>query len=250
MAYARERFADEDSVEFVRRVITRPSDGATEDHDTLAEAAFVEAEADGAFALSWEAHGLRYGIPASVDTTIADGHVAIANASRGAIPALRERYETLPWWKSPHGPRSSPSGWPRAAANRAARCWRALPAPVQSSCRDRAFPASTTAATRKSPASASSRSSARPSPSLMWDGSSSREGSVPPQAGWNRWRAGSSSNGSSLRSETHRSRHMQPPVRMRVSAKASDVIACSVAKARTSTGVLACEPVPGPRPLA
>lgn len=95
MAYARERFADEDSVEFVRRVITRPSDGATEDHDTLAEAAFVEAEADGAFALSWEAHGLRYGIPASVDTTIADGHVAIANASRGAIPALRERYENL-----------------------------------------------------------------------------------------------------------------------------------------------------------
>lgn len=95
MAYARDRFLEESSVEFVRRVITRPSDGATEDHDTLAEAAFVEAEADGAFALSWEAHGLRYGIPASVDATIADGRVAIANASRGAIPALRARYENL-----------------------------------------------------------------------------------------------------------------------------------------------------------
>ncbi|PSJ62220.1 phosphonate metabolism protein/1,5-bisphosphokinase (PRPP-forming) PhnN [Mesorhizobium soli] len=95
MAYARERFVSEDSVEFVRRVITRPSDGATEDHDTLAEAAFIEAEARGAFALSWEAHGLRYGIPACVDATIADGRVAIANASRGAIPALRARYENV-----------------------------------------------------------------------------------------------------------------------------------------------------------
>lgn len=131
MAYARERFADEDSVEFVRRVITRPSDGATEDHDTLAEAAFVEAEADGAFALSWEAHGLRYGIPASVDTTIADGHVAIANASRGAIPALRERYENLAVVEITARPEFLPSGWPRAAANRAAKCWRASPVPVR-----------------------------------------------------------------------------------------------------------------------
>jgi ribose 1,5-bisphosphokinase len=95
MAYAREQFVGEDSVEFVRRVITRPSDGATEDHDTLTEAAFIEAEARGAFALSWEAHGLRYGIPASVDATITEGRVAIANASRGAIPALRARYENV-----------------------------------------------------------------------------------------------------------------------------------------------------------
>lgn len=95
IAYARDHFAGDDTVEFVRRVITRPSDGATEDHDTLEDAAFVEAATEGAFALSWEAHGLKYGIPASVDEAIANGHIAVANGSRNAIPALRERYENV-----------------------------------------------------------------------------------------------------------------------------------------------------------
>ena len=95
IGYAKQRFAGETRLEFVRRVITRPSDTASEDHDTLADAAFVEAEADGAFAISWEAHGLRYGIPADVDWSIANGHVAVANVSRAVIPALRERYANL-----------------------------------------------------------------------------------------------------------------------------------------------------------
>jgi ribose 1,5-bisphosphokinase len=95
IGYARARFADETRLEFVRRVITRPSDVASEDHDTLADAAFVEAEADGAFAISWEAHGLRYGIPADVDWSVANGRVAVANVSRAIIPSLRERYANL-----------------------------------------------------------------------------------------------------------------------------------------------------------
>lgn len=95
IAYVRERLGQGEPVEFARRVITRTSDGATEDHDTLADAAFVEAEAAGAFALSWEAHGLRYGIPAAVDDAISNGHVVIANTSRGIIPVLRERYANV-----------------------------------------------------------------------------------------------------------------------------------------------------------
>jgi ribose 1,5-bisphosphokinase len=95
MAFARDHFAGEASVEFVRRVITRPSDAAAEDHDTLADAAFDEAEAHGAFALSWQAHGLKYGLPASVDDAIAEGRVAVANLSRGALPALRDRYANV-----------------------------------------------------------------------------------------------------------------------------------------------------------
>jgi ribose 1,5-bisphosphokinase len=93
--YAREKLRDEGGVEFVRRVITRPSDAASEDHDTLADAAFDEAEKHGAFALSWPAHGLKYGLPADVDKTIGNGRVAIANLSRGALPALRERYANV-----------------------------------------------------------------------------------------------------------------------------------------------------------
>lgn len=93
--YARARFSEEARLDFVRRVITRPCDAASEDHDTLADAAFAEAEADGAFAISWEAHGLRYGIPADVDWSVSNGRVVIANVSRAVIPELRDRYANL-----------------------------------------------------------------------------------------------------------------------------------------------------------
>jgi ribose 1,5-bisphosphokinase len=95
IAYARESFGDEAGVEFVRRVITRPSDAASEDHDTLADAAFDEAEKAGAFAVSWTAHGLRYGLPINVDAVIANGHVAVANLSRGAISLVKGRYANV-----------------------------------------------------------------------------------------------------------------------------------------------------------
>lgn len=95
IGYAKALFAEETQLEFVRRVITRPCDVTSEDHDTLADAAFAEAEADGAFAISWEAHGLRYGLPADVDWSVSNGHVAVANVSRAIIPTLRERYANL-----------------------------------------------------------------------------------------------------------------------------------------------------------
>ena len=92
---ARERFAGDDAVAFVRRTITRPCDSGSEEHDTLDKAAFARAEAAGAFALSWQAHGLSYGIPASVDHAIRDGRIVVANVSRGKIAALRQRYENV-----------------------------------------------------------------------------------------------------------------------------------------------------------
>jgi ribose 1,5-bisphosphokinase len=95
IAHAKAALADEPQVDFVRRVITRLSDGETEDHDTLADAEFLEALAEGAFALAWEAHGLHYGLPASIDRAIENGHVSVANVSRGALPALRQRYANV-----------------------------------------------------------------------------------------------------------------------------------------------------------
>ena len=95
IAHAKAALADEPQVEFVRRVITRVSDGETEDHDTLTDGEFLEALAEGAFALAWEAHGLRYGLPSMIDVAIENGHVAVANVSRGALPALRQRYANV-----------------------------------------------------------------------------------------------------------------------------------------------------------
>lgn len=93
--YAKDRFGGDTDVEFVRRTITRDSGGTAEDHDTLARRDFDRAAAHGAFALSWSAHGLKYGLPAHVDETIREGRVAVANVSRGVIPVLRERYANL-----------------------------------------------------------------------------------------------------------------------------------------------------------
>lgn len=80
---------------FARRVVTRPASPDAEDHDTLDTASFAKAEATGAFALTWRSHGLAYGIPASVDGTIQDGGVVIANVSRGVVGAIRQRYRNM-----------------------------------------------------------------------------------------------------------------------------------------------------------
>jgi ribose 1,5-bisphosphokinase len=82
---------DEASVAFPRRVITRPSSSA-EDHDTMSAAAFDQAAANGAFALRWMAHGLKYGIPAAIDDDIRAGRTVVCNLSRTVIGSARKRY--------------------------------------------------------------------------------------------------------------------------------------------------------------
>lgn len=90
--HARRNFRGDGRIIFARRVITRPTDAASEDHETLDEAAFAEAEKAGVFCIAWSAHGLRYGLPKSVERHVAGGGVAVANVSRAVIPALRERF--------------------------------------------------------------------------------------------------------------------------------------------------------------
>jgi len=90
--YAREKLVGNDNVLFVRRIITRAADAQSEDHDTLSEAEFSTAEARGEFALTWAAHGLRYGLPASIDRAIGAGKVVVANTSRAVVGALEDRY--------------------------------------------------------------------------------------------------------------------------------------------------------------
>ncbi len=79
----------------VRRVITRPGDAGGEDFDGVTEAAFRERDAAGAFALSWAAHGLHYGIPITVDASLAQGGDVLANLSRAVLPAAQARFARL-----------------------------------------------------------------------------------------------------------------------------------------------------------
>jgi len=76
---------------FVRRVITRASDAGSEIHDSLTPEAFAAAAGADAFLLTWEAHGLSYGIPAQAADEVAKGRVVVANLSRGAIDEARSK---------------------------------------------------------------------------------------------------------------------------------------------------------------
>lgn len=92
MNFARKALAGRDDVFFVRRVITRPADGATEDHIPATAEAFDAQLKQGKFAFHWPAHGLRYGLPIAIDTRIRAGHCAVCNGSRAALRGLGERY--------------------------------------------------------------------------------------------------------------------------------------------------------------
>ena len=76
---------------FPRRIVTRAS-SAAEDNETLSEAEFAAAIADGAFAVHWRAHGHCYGLPVAINDAIAAGACVVANVSRSVVPALRAAY--------------------------------------------------------------------------------------------------------------------------------------------------------------
>ncbi|MBS8229040.1 phosphonate metabolism protein/1,5-bisphosphokinase (PRPP-forming) PhnN [Vannielia litorea] len=82
-------------VHLVRRVVTREA-ATGEDHRPVSEDTFRQLRAEGAFALSWSAHGLSYGIPREAADRAARGEVVLFNGSRAmlepaaaAFPGLR-----------------------------------------------------------------------------------------------------------------------------------------------------------------
>jgi ribose 1,5-bisphosphokinase len=91
----RRALANDPGFVFPRRVITRPSDVGGEAHDATRTDEFRLAQQRGAFALSWDAHGLRYGIPRAIDEHLAASQHVVVNVSRAVIPAARMRYQPL-----------------------------------------------------------------------------------------------------------------------------------------------------------
>ena len=75
---------------WARRTITRPATG-NEPSEAVSEAEFERRRAAGAFAFWWTAHGLSYGIPASIHDHLAAGRFdAFADGGAGDIVALAE----------------------------------------------------------------------------------------------------------------------------------------------------------------
>jgi ribose 1,5-bisphosphokinase len=94
IACARLRLAGEPMIVFPLRIVTRAA-SAAEHHQTISDRDFESALEQGAFAFWWEAHGLKYALPAAIDDDIRADRTVVCNVSRGMIGALRRRYACL-----------------------------------------------------------------------------------------------------------------------------------------------------------
>ncbi|UJW75595.1 phosphonate metabolism protein/1,5-bisphosphokinase (PRPP-forming) PhnN [Rhizobium sp. SL42] len=93
--FAMAHFSGQPEVHLVQRVITRAADAGGEDHVAVSAADFEARQQAGDFAVHWDAHGLRYGIPASVLDQLSEGHVVVANGSRSVLDRFQRAFASL-----------------------------------------------------------------------------------------------------------------------------------------------------------
>lgn len=79
---------------FPTRIVTR-SAHAAEANASISPEDFEIGRARGAFALSWQAHGLGYAIPSEIDHDIRAGRMVVINTSRAVVAAARIRYRSV-----------------------------------------------------------------------------------------------------------------------------------------------------------
>ena len=91
LGLARSACADDGSIVFPRRVVTRQASQA-EDNEELSLDGFHKAQADGEFALTWEAHGHCYALPRRIEDDIRADRTVVINVSRTVIDWVRRAY--------------------------------------------------------------------------------------------------------------------------------------------------------------
>ncbi|WP_426231306.1 phosphonate metabolism protein/1,5-bisphosphokinase (PRPP-forming) PhnN [Pararhizobium sp. DWP3-4] len=92
IGFVAQHFADRADIDFVRRVITRPSDAGGEDHESISGDVFDSRLSAGDFAVAWQAHGLKYGIPKDALEKVRAGRILIANGSRAVLGQFRQAF--------------------------------------------------------------------------------------------------------------------------------------------------------------
>jgi len=88
---ARRHFSGNGNVIFCERIITRSGE-IGEKHVSVTEAEFENLATSGGFFLFWDAHGLRYGVPAEMLDALQAGKTVIANVSRRIIAEARSKW--------------------------------------------------------------------------------------------------------------------------------------------------------------
>lgn len=91
LGLARAACADDRSIVYPRRVVTREA-SSSEDNEQLSCDAFREALARGDFAMHWQAHGHSYALRREIDPDIRAGRTVVVNVSRTVIGEMRRRY--------------------------------------------------------------------------------------------------------------------------------------------------------------
>jgi ribose 1,5-bisphosphokinase len=91
---ARAACADDRSVVFVRRVVTRAA-SSFEDNEQISPDAFRQGRIRGDFAVHWEAHGHGYGLVRAIDDELRAGRTVVANVSRTVIDSVRRSYANV-----------------------------------------------------------------------------------------------------------------------------------------------------------
>ena len=82
-------------VHFARRTVTRPVDAGGEAHEALSVEAFEQQARADAFALHWQANGLRYGVRHGQLAPLRQGHCVLVNGARGHLPQALHAYPDM-----------------------------------------------------------------------------------------------------------------------------------------------------------
>lgn len=91
---ARQALAER-GVQVARRVITRSAEAVGESAEAVSHDEFDRLERSGAFAMSWRANELAYGIRVQIDHWLAAGEDVLVNGSRGYLEQARQRYPDM-----------------------------------------------------------------------------------------------------------------------------------------------------------
>ena len=87
--------AAQPGLEPVRRVITRPAEAGGEPFVAATGQAFQQMQAQGDFVLSWQAHGLSYGIPRSISEQRKRAMGVLVNLSRSVLVEAQAQFGDL-----------------------------------------------------------------------------------------------------------------------------------------------------------